>query len=168
MFGKLIIFGGFWQHYAVEMPLIDFSWLNLPIKVKNLQKSHIQIPCTCSAKIEAGYSSEFRRSLEPRICNFSQRFLHRITKWITLKSNCVNNLNLAIVWIPLLNSSAFIFCISCHILDQKYFAIVNPQLFILFLCYIIILINVLILFQNPLINFFYFKNIINIDYTHNN
>ena len=83
------------------MPLIDFGRLNLPIEVKNLQKSHIQIPCTCSAKIEAGYSSEFRRSLEPRICNYCQKILHRSIKCITLKSIFVNNLNLAIVRIPL-------------------------------------------------------------------
>ena len=82
------------------MPLIDFGRLNLPIEVKNLQKSHIPIPCTCSAKIEDGYSSEFWRSLEPQICNFWQKNLHRIT----LKSIFVNNLNLTIVRIPLMAS----------------------------------------------------------------
>ena len=75
------------------MPLIDFAQLNLSIKVKKLQKSHIRIPCTCSTKLEAGYSSEFRRS---QICNFCQKFLHRITKCIILKSIFVNNLNLMI------------------------------------------------------------------------
>ena len=39
------------------MPLIDFGQLNLPIKVKNLQKSLIRISCTCSAKIEALYDN---------------------------------------------------------------------------------------------------------------
>ena len=81
------------------MPLIDFGQLNLPIEVKNLQKSHIRIPCTCSAKIEAGYSSKFRRSLEPRIYNFCQKFLHRITKSELLN---LNNLNLVTLRIPLM------------------------------------------------------------------
>ena len=44
---------------------------------------------------------EFMRSLEPWICNFCQKFLHRSTKCNTLKSIFVNNLNLAIVRIPL-------------------------------------------------------------------
>ena len=91
----------FWQYYAVKMPIIDFGWLNLPIEVENLQKSHIQIPCTCSAKIEAGYISEFKRLLAPWICNFCQKFLLRITKFIPLKAIFVNNLNLAIVRITL-------------------------------------------------------------------
>ena len=38
---------------------------------------------------------------DPRICNFCQFFLHGFIKCITLKSIFVNNLNLAIVWIPL-------------------------------------------------------------------
>ena len=95
-------FFNFWQYYAVKMPLIDFGRLNLPIEEKNLQKIHIRIPCSCSAKIEAGYSTEFWRSREPWICNFCQIFLHRFTKCITLKSIFVNNLNLAIVRIPLI------------------------------------------------------------------
>ena len=97
------IFFNFWQYSAVKMPLIDFGWLNLPIKVKNLQKSHIRIPSTCSAKIGPGYGSEFRRLLEPWICNFCQKILHRSIKCITLKSIFVNYLNLAIVQIPLEN-----------------------------------------------------------------
>ena len=82
------------------MPLIDFGRLNLPIEVKNLQKSHIRIPSTCRANIGAGYSSEFRRSFEPRICNFCQKSI----KCITLKSIFVNNLNLATVRIPQVNT----------------------------------------------------------------
>ena len=46
--------------------------------------------------------AEFRGSIEPRICNFRQKNLHRFTKCITLKSIFVNNLNFAIVRIPLL------------------------------------------------------------------
>ena len=99
-------FFNFWQCYAVKMPLINFGWLNLPIEEKNLQKIHIRLPCSCSAKIEAGYSTEFWRSREPWICNFCQIFLHRFTKCITLKSIFVNNLNLAIVWIPLVYNNA--------------------------------------------------------------
>ena len=43
------------------------------------------------------------RSLEPRICNFCQIFLHRLTKCIILKSILVNNLILASIRNALVN-----------------------------------------------------------------
>ena len=52
-------------------------------------------------EIDKKYIYEFWRSHEPRICYFCQIFLHSLTKCITLKSNFVNNLSLAIVRIPL-------------------------------------------------------------------
>ena len=50
------------------------------------------------------------RSLEPRICNFCQIFLHRLTKCIILKSIFVNNLSLVIVRIPLVWSAQYSLC----------------------------------------------------------
>ena len=41
---------------------------------RKYKKVHARIPCSCSPKIEAGYSTKFWRSPEPRICNFCQFF----------------------------------------------------------------------------------------------
>ena len=56
------------------MPLIDFGRLNLPIEVEKLQKSHIRIPCTCSAKIEDGYSSDLGSRLSHAFAIFDKKF----------------------------------------------------------------------------------------------
>ena len=52
------------------------------------------------------------RSLEPRICNFCQKILHRLTKCIILKSIFVNDLSLTSVRIPLIWSFAKVWYVS--------------------------------------------------------
>ena len=87
----------------VKIPRIDFSRLNLPKKAKKAT-----ITCSFSAKIEAGHSTKFWRSLEPRIYSFCENFLHILTKCVTtLKSILVSNMSLASVRITLIWSNSF-------------------------------------------------------------
>ena len=91
----------------VVNPLIDFGWLNLPIKSKFHKKCHVWIPCSCIAKIEAGQIHELRRSLEQRICNFLKNYLTTSTICRSERTAFVVFLEKSKVHMPLIFKAPF-------------------------------------------------------------